>query len=197
MTLVEEKRDLRRRQQEVRAEAARAAGPSAAGALAANVLSLAGGLAPGIVSAYLPMAEEMDPLPALAKLGERGWTFCLPVVVAKATPLAFRAWAPGDPLEDGVFGTRHPAAGAAEVSPDLLLVPLLAFDRAGYRLGWGGGFYDRTLAGLRARGTATAIGVAFAAQEVDVVPRADYDARLDAVATEAGVIRPWDGKAAL
>lgn len=185
--LIEAKRLLRKQ-----AEARRAAAvPTAAGAaeqVAARVLALVAGRQPGTVSGYLPMAGEMDPLPAMAALAARGWRRCLPVVVAKGAPLAFRAWEPGDDLVDGVFGTRHPATGAEIVAPDLLLTPLLAFDRQGYRLGWGGGFYDRTLAALRAAGKATAIGVAFAAQEVDAVPRADYDARLDGIVTERETI---------
>lgn len=185
--LIDAKRLLRKQAEARRAAAA----PTAAGAadqVAARVLELMAGRQPGIVSAYLPMAGEMDPLPAMAALAARGWRRCLPVVVAKGEPLVFRAWNPGDDLEDGVFGTRHPAAGAETVAPDLLLTPLLAFDRQGYRLGWGGGFYDRTLEKLRAAGDVTAIGVAFAAQEVDAVPRADYDARLDGIVTERETI---------
>ena len=181
--------------QALRAEAAQrraaawAGNPAAVHDLARHAVALAKGMTPGWVSGYLAMGDEMDVLPALESLVSAGWRCCLPVVTGKSQPLIFRAWSPGAALEDGVFGTRHPAAGADEVSPDLLLVPLLAFDRSGYRLGWGGGFYDRTLAGLRAVGTPVAVGAGFAAQEVDAVPHAGYDARLDWVITEDDIIK--------
>ena len=179
MDLLEQKRLLRK---------------EAAAAVACHAAALAQGLCaatpPGWVSGYLAMQDEMDVLPAVLILAANGWQGCLPVVVGKGRPLQFRAWSPGGKLTDGVFGTRHPAEGAEDVRPDLLLVPLLAFDRAGYRLGWGGGFYDRTLAELRNSGTpVTAVGVGYSAQEVDAVPRDQYDARLDWVVTEEDIIR--------
>ena len=158
MDLIERKKLLRKSAAAVRAKAYGNA-PDAPAMLARNVAEVAAKLTPGWVSGYLAFGEEMDVLPAFEKLIDAGWRCCLPVVTGKAQPLEFRAWSPGDPLEDGVFGTRHPATGAAPVTPDLLLVPMLAFDRAGYRLGWGGGFYDRTLAGLRERGNPLAVGV--------------------------------------
>lgn len=188
MDLIERKKLLRKSAAAVRAKAYGEA-PDAPAMLARNVAEVAAKLTPGWVSGYLAFGEEMDVLPAFEKLIDAGWRCCLPVVTGKAQPLEFRAWSPGDPLEDGVFGTRHPATGAAPVTPDLLLVPMLAFDRAGYRLGWGGGFYDRTLAGLRERGNPVAVGVGYAAQEVDGVPRAGYDARLDWVVTEGDIIK--------
>ena len=143
----------------------------------------------GVVSAYLPISDEIDPGAALDHAAGRGWTRALPVVMAKAEPLRFRAWQPGDPLEDGPLRTRHPASGAAEVRPDLLLVPMLAFDASGQRMGWGGGFYDRTLVALRDEKQILAIGIGFAGQQVDKVPSGPHDAPLDAVATDAGVTR--------
>ncbi|PIW26680.1 MAG: 5-formyltetrahydrofolate cyclo-ligase [Rhodospirillales bacterium CG15_BIG_FIL_POST_REV_8_21_14_020_66_15] len=188
MDLLDEKRRLRKSAAAVRA-GAYVARPDAPFGLARHVTALTVETVPGWVSGYLAMGDEMDVLPALEALAAKGWRCCLPVVTGKGAPLTFRAWSPGAALEDGVFGTRHPGAGAAAVSPDLLLVPLLAFDRAGYRLGWGGGFYDRTLTGLRQGGTPVAAGVAYAAQEVDAVPRAGYDARLDWVVTEDDIIK--------
>lgn len=189
MDLLEQKRSLRQSAAVVRGRA-HAARPDAPFDLARHAAALAAGLTPGWVSGYLAMGEEMDVLPALETLAAKGWRSCLPVVTGKGEPLSFRAWSPGAALEDGVFGTRHPATGADEVRPDLLLVPLLAFDRIGYRLGWGGGFYDRTLAKLRADGApVTAAGVGYGAQEVDAVPRAGYDARLDWVVTEDDIIK--------
>jgi len=140
------------------------------------------------VSGYWPMRSELDPRPILTALSARGHPLCLPVVAGKARPLVFRAWHPGDALVAGGYGTQVPDAGQEVVVPHLLLVPLLAFDRAGYRLGYGGGFYDRTLAALRAAGPVVAVGLAFCAQEVDTVPHDATDARLDWIVTEAEAI---------
>jgi len=137
------------------------------------------------VSGYLPLGNEIDPRPAMDRLAQQGWTMALPVVVAKNTPLEFREWTPGAPLEDGSLRTRHPAEGARVVNPGLILSPMLSFDAAGYRLGWGGGFYDRTIAERRPSG-ALFIGCAYSAQQVDNCPRGPYDMALDAVVTEQG-----------
>ncbi len=170
-----------------RAFAASLDGRVAAAALAANVFGALSGRAPGTVTGYLAIADEIDPEPAMALLAEAGWRRALPVVVAKGRALEFRPWTPGAALEDGPLRTRHPVSGSA-VSPDVLLVPMLAFDADGMRMGWGGGFYDRTIAGLRARNPGVvAIGVAYSGQGVDKVPSGPHDAALDAVATEAGV----------
>ncbi len=135
------------------------------------------------LSGYMPMRTEIDPLPAMAAHpGPVG----VPVIIAKATPLRFREWGPGVAMVAGEFGARVPAEGAW-VEPQVLIVPLLAFDARGYRLGYGGGFYDRTLAGLRARHETLAIGFAFSDQEVGEVPIDGFDQRLDAVVTEKGV----------
>ncbi|MBI2240750.1 MAG: 5-formyltetrahydrofolate cyclo-ligase [Magnetospirillum gryphiswaldense] len=143
-----------------------------------------------VVAGYWPMGDEIDPRPLLEILAGRGCVIGLPVVMARGQPLVFRQWEVGDTLEQGLHGTCHPAAHAAEVHPDLLLVPLLAFDSQGYRLGYGGGYYDRTLAGLRDRAYVTAIGVGFAAQQVQAVPRDKYDQRLDMILTEQGLLKP-------
>lgn len=135
------------------------------------------------------MGSELDPRPLMQALDGRGHGLALPVVAGAGRPLVFRAWTPGDPLRPAAFNTREPSPDKAEVTPRVVLVPLLAFDRAGYRLGYGGGFYDRTLAGLRAAGTALAVGLAFAGQEVESVPRDVNDRRLDWIVTEAEAIR--------
>jgi 5-formyltetrahydrofolate cyclo-ligase len=140
------------------------------------------------VSAYWPLADEFDPRPLFLELHGRGHPIGLPVVVGRGVPLAFRRWEPGMELVRGSFRVLTPAADAPEIIPKLLLVPLLAFDRAGYRLGYGGGFYDRTIATLRAAGPAIAVGVAFAAQEVPAVPRDDTDQPLDWIVTEREAI---------
>ncbi len=142
-----------------------------------------------VVSAYLAMQDELDPAPLLRALDQRGIALALPVVVAKGTPLAFRRWHFGDALVSGSFGTRHPAPSAETVRPTIVLVPLLAFDREGYRLGYGGGYYDRTLTALRKDGPLMAAGLAYAFQEIAALPRTPYDARLDCVVTEQGVRR--------
>jgi len=146
-------------------------------------------IAPGtIVSGFMPMKTEINPLPLMRKLGEAGATLALPVVAGRAKPLIMRAWLWGEPLGSGVWGIREPNPEARQVDPDVLLVPLLAFDRAGYRLGYGGGYYDLTIAGLRARKAVTAVGIAFSAQEVPRVPTTPRDSRLDLVLTEREVI---------
>ncbi len=140
------------------------------------------------VSGFWPMGSEIDPRPILEVLQRRGHRVGLPVVTGPGTPLLFREWRPGDILQPGGFNTEVPRDDKPEVEPDILLVPLLAFDREGYRLGYGGGFYDRTLERLRETGARLAIGVAFAAQEVESVPRGDYDQPLDMILTEQEVI---------
>ena len=141
-------------------------------------------LAPGsAVSGFWPMGEEIDIRPLLWALHGRGHPVLLPETLRRGNPLIFRHWTPGAPMIAERFGTQRPDGPVG--TPALLLVPLLAFDRAGNRLGYGGGFYDRTLAGLP---RVPRIGCAYAAQELDAVPATEYDARLDAVATERGVI---------
>ena len=141
------------------------------------------------VSGYFAMDSELDPALLLEVLRATGRAIVYPVVSAPNMPLGFRRWAPGDAIENGVFGTRHPAASLPEQEPDVVLVPLLAFDRNGNRLGYGGGYYDRTLAGLRSRSSVTAVGIALSAQEVDRVPTTDQDQRLDWIVTEERIIR--------
>ncbi len=140
--------------------------------------------APGaVVSGFWPLGEEIDIRAVLAGLHERGHRVALPVTPRRGLPLMFRLWRPGDAMQPERFGTMRPAG--PQVVPDYLLVPLLAFDRRCHRLGYGGGFYDRTLAGLPG---AVAVGCAYAAQQVDAVPVGPYDIPLHAVATERGVI---------
>jgi 5-formyltetrahydrofolate cyclo-ligase len=137
-----------------------------------------------IVSFYWPMGDEADPSALANALAARGHTLALPVVVAKNSPLHFREWREGDALVVHPFGMHEPPASTRSVTPDVLLVPLLAFDARGTRLGYGGGFYDRTLAALTSKRT---IGIAFAGQEVDELPSHAHDHPLDMVVTELGV----------
>jgi 5-formyltetrahydrofolate cyclo-ligase len=146
-------------------------------------------VAPGaIVAGFMPMKSEINPLPLMRKLAAAGARLALPVVAGQGKPLIMRAWAFGEPLIAGVWGIREPAPLAPAVAPDILIVPLLAFDRAGQRIGYGAGYYDLTIAALRARQAVVAIGVAFAAQEIAAVPATPRDAPLDLVLTEREVI---------
>ncbi|HEY1414087.1 MAG TPA: 5-formyltetrahydrofolate cyclo-ligase, partial [Rhodopila sp.] len=137
-----------------------------------------------VVSGFWPMGEEIDLRPLLHALHARGNRVALPVTPRRGEPLTFRGWQPGDVLVPERFGTMRPIGDI--LVPDMLLIPLLAFDAAGGRLGYGGGFYDRTLPALPNR---LRLGCAFAAQQVDAVPVGPYDIRLDAVVTESGIIR--------
>ena len=176
-----------------RRAAAFAENPGAPAAVAERLLA-SGLIAEGmILSAYWPMRSEIDTRPLLEALHGAGHRLCLPIVPGPDQPLIFRAWAPGDDLVIGGFKTEVPSDDKEELEPDLLCAPMLAFDRAGYRLGYGGGFYDRTLEKLRARKPALAVGLAFAAQEQEAVPRGPHDQPLDAIVTEKEVIRPEGG----
>ena len=147
-------------------------------------------LAPAVaISAFWPLDDEFDPRPLFMELQRRGHPVGLPVVVRKGQPLLFRRWLPDIELVRGPFRVMIPPPESPEIVPDLLLVPLLAFDRDGYRLGYGGGFYDRTIAKLRGGRGALAVGVAFAAQEVPAVPRDSTDQPLDWIVTENDVVR--------
>jgi 5-formyltetrahydrofolate cyclo-ligase len=142
-----------------------------------------------VVSGYWPLPGELDIRPLMQQIHEAGHRIALPVVKAKGQPLFFRHWTPGTALIQGAFKVMTPPEGAPELEPQVLLVPMLAFDAAGYRLGYGGGFYDRTLEKRRHEAHSghpvLAIGIAFAAQETESLPRGPFDQRLDWIATEA------------
>jgi 5-formyltetrahydrofolate cyclo-ligase len=158
----------------------------AAETLAARGLPFA--LARGtIVSGFAPMRSEINPIPLMHKLANEGAQLALPVAMGRGKPLVFRAWAFHQPLAAGEWGIREPKADAPEVEPDVLLVPLAAFDRAGHRIGYGARYYDLTIEALRAKKKVVAVGVAYASQEIDLVPAEPHDQMLDYVLTEAGV----------
>lgn len=139
-----------------------------------------------VISGYMPIRTEISPLPAmLGMIGHAPMT--VPVIQGDRLPLIFREWRPDAPMIDGPFGALVPAEGAF-LTPQVLIVPLLAFDRHGYRLGYGGGFYDRTLEALRLEGPVLAVGYAFAGQEVAEVPRDAHDQPLDMIVTEEGAL---------
>lgn len=167
----------------------RAAHDPARGAAAAEALVEA--LEPHagkILSGYMPIRTEVSPLPAMTRMAASG-AVAVPVIQGNGLPLIFREWRPDAAMIDGPFGALVPAEGAF-LAPDVLIVPLLAFDRAGGRLGYGGGFYDRTLERLRATAPRLAIGFAYAAQETRDLPTEPTDQPLDMIVTEAGVILP-------
>ena len=182
----DDKAAARRLARQRRAMAFAGRGPGDADRLIAALQPHAG----RVLAGYMPMRTEADPLPAMAA---HDGPVCVPVVQGPGQALAFRAWHPETAMVPGAFGALVPAEGASRV-PEVLIVPLLAFDRRGYRLGYGGGFYDRTLSALRGGGRvgrgAIAIGFGFAAQEMDIVPTEATDQPLDLIVTERGVVHP-------
>jgi 5-formyltetrahydrofolate cyclo-ligase len=160
---------------------------AAAEAVAARPFPLA--IKPGlIVIGFSPIQSEINPLPLMRKLADLGAKLALPVIAGRGKPLTMRAYAFGDPLVARTWGIREPREKAPEVEPDILLVPLVAFDRKGNRLGHGAGYYDMTINRLRSIKPVTAVGIAYAAQEVAAVPVTPRDARLDLVLTERETI---------
>jgi 5-formyltetrahydrofolate cyclo-ligase len=141
-----------------------------------------------VVSGFSPIRSEINPLPLLRAFARAGARLALPTLVGRGHPLLFREWAFGAELKRGQWGIREPTPEAPEVKPDILIVPLAAFDRRGYRIGYGAGYYDLTLNGLRAVKPIIALGIAFAEQEIEQVPVLSHDARLDLVVTERDVI---------
>jgi 5-formyltetrahydrofolate cyclo-ligase len=141
-----------------------------------------------IVSGYWPIRSEIDPVPLMRALAANGAQLALPAVVDRDQPLIFRAWTPDAQLLRGQLGIMEPSPRSAVVTPDILLVPLAAFDRIGHRIGYGAGHYDRSLDQLRTAKPILAVGIAFAVQEIEAVPALAYDVRLDLVLTEDGTI---------
>ena len=186
--LFDPKAILRERMKGERRAAAKAR-PDAGVHAAANFMTAIERPEGAVVSLYFPMRDEIDTEPLVAALIEDDAKVALPVVARKKAPLVFRAYSPGDAMVKGSYGELVPAKTAPEVRPDILVVPLLAFTRAGGRLGYGGGYYDRTLEALRNGGKPLAVGYAFGAQEVDALPLSPLDQPLDWVVTERGAIR--------
>lgn len=190
--LTEVKADLRK--QGYAARKASHAADKAAGramSLAARDHFLAARLHTGaeVISGYCPIRTEIDVIPLMDALHAAGHQLCVPVIEAAGQPLLFREWTPDAQMVDGPFGARVPAEGGW-LEPQFLIAPLVAFDADCWRLGYGGGFYDRTLERLRAKQRTLAVGFAYAAQQIETVPRDPNDQRLDGVVTEQGLIRP-------
>ena len=186
MTLTLDKTALRRRMRELR-RTLRAEAPDA-GVRAAQALPLA--RFPGLTAAavYYAQGAELDPTPLAERLAAAGVTVVLPVAQSQGGVLQFRRWTLGEALEPDGAGVPSPPAAAQAVAPQVIVTPLLAFDRQGGRLGQGGGHYDRTLSNLRAAGPVFVLGLAYAGQELDAIPMEPHDQRLDAVLTEAEYI---------
>ncbi|HEY8247659.1 MAG TPA: 5-formyltetrahydrofolate cyclo-ligase [Hyphomicrobium sp.] len=189
MQMGEEKRAERTRALARRAAAFEAHGATAGAHLAAHGLAFLEPAPGAIVSGFSAIRDEIDPAALLARLHREGHRLSLPVMQGKGLPLVFRAWAPGDDMGRVQWGIAEPLPDKPELEPDVVLVPLLAFDGQGYRLGYGGGFYDRTLARLRAIKPVVAVGVAYDELKVDAVPHLHYDQPLDWVLTPSGPIR--------
>lgn len=183
------KAQLRERALAARQLAFQTHGPEAGRRLAAHGLDFLSPK-PGItVSGFAAIRDEIDPAALLDWLHREGFKLALPVMEGRGKPLVMRSWVPNDEMATVQWGIREPLASKPELYPDVLLVPLLAFDRRGSRLGYGGGFYDRTLQKLRARAAVTAVGISYDELEVDAVPHESYDQRLDWVLTPSGPIK--------
>lgn len=182
----QQKKALRQRAKAARAAAFARHGKAAGEALARHGIGFADPLPGGFVSSFLAIDDEIDTMSLMRRLWRDEQAICLPVMVGKGKPLLFRMWREGEPLGEVQWGIREPLASAAVIAPDVMLVPLLAFDARGYRLGYGGGFYDRSIAEIRAQKAVLTIGLAYDELEVDAVPHSDYDERLDWVLTPSG-----------
>ena len=189
-TLAQIKEQARKDATKARRAAHDAAKDHAALALASQAFPVSAKAGASTVSAFFPYQSEIDTRLLLGKLAGEGWRTCLPIVIAQGRPLVFRRWAPGEPTVPGIWNIPRPTDEAEIVEPDVLMVPMLAFDRQGYRLGYGGGFYDRTLESLRKSGPVTAIGLAYACQQLDLIPAEPTDQPLDLIVTDDGVLTP-------
>ncbi|MGZ8996001.1 MAG: 5-formyltetrahydrofolate cyclo-ligase [Rhodospirillales bacterium] len=190
--VAEEKRRLRKRMRALRLVADQKEGPDAALSLIRHVLPALPELRlkdGAVFAGYWPISTEIDVRPLLARLHDRGFRCALPAIVAHEPVLAFRRWNPTDDLEPGEYDTRQPFANAEAVTPEALLVPLLAVDGQGHRLGHGRGWYDRTLAALRARASVVAIGVGYGVQRIARVPSTPDDQAVDWILTERSLDR--------
>jgi 5-formyltetrahydrofolate cyclo-ligase len=185
-----DKNTLRARALGARKAIAREQAEMAAQALAVNLFKTIPANAV-VVAGYIAIHHEISVALAMNALSARAHTLCLPVVTATGQALIFRKWKPGDPLEKGAYGIDVPLASAEEVLPDVVIVPLAAFDLAGHRLGYGAGYYDKTIAKMRAqKKDILLIGAAYAQQQIPYIPIDEHDRKLDAIATEKGILTP-------
>ena len=187
--IADEKRAERTRALARRAAAYAQHGKEAGLRLAAHGIGFAKPAAGAVVSGFSAIRDEIDGGPLLLRLAREGFQIALPVMQGKGKPLLFRTWTPGDEMASAAWGIAEPLPSRPVLEPDVVLVPLLAFDAQGYRLGYGGGFYDRTLAGLRAKKPIVAVGIAYDELKVDAVPHQGYDQPIDWVLTPSGPLR--------
>lgn len=183
------KAKLRRVAKLARAQAHCEHGDSVGGHLARQGLDFLGSAKPAprcVVSGFWAIRDEIDCIPLLTRLSDEGYRCALPRMIGRDRPLVFRSWSPGDALVGTTWGIMEPAESAPILVPDIVLVPLLAFDDRGYRLGYGGGFYDRSLDEIRKSKPVIAVGIAFDEQKVDAIPHNAYDQPLDWVLTPSG-----------
>jgi 5-formyltetrahydrofolate cyclo-ligase len=184
------KKELRVAAKICRAEAYARHGAAADIALAHHGLEFLGPLpSRAVLSGFSAIGDEIDPQPLMLQAAAQGCRLALPTMQGKGKPLVFRAWSPGDEMAAAVWGIAEPLATRDVLLPDVVLVPLLVFDRAGYRLGYGGGFYDRSLEALRAQKPILAVGIGYDELQLDEVPHLDYDQPLDWVLTPSGPLR--------
>lgn len=184
--LTKAKKNARSAATRLRSEAFSQAAASTAANMLANHLETFPEVWP--IAGYLPIRTEIDPRPAMEFLHRAGRSICVPVVETSDQPLRFREWTPCSNLVKAAYGVAVPEKGLW-INPCVIIVPLLAYDRNGRRLGYGGGYYDRTIAACRASRSAVAVGFAFSGQELERVPADDFDQMLDAVATECGIVQ--------
>lgn len=190
--MLDQKQRLRAAALAARHAAFEAHGKDASRRLAAHGLDFLSLKSGDIVSGFAAIRDEIDPSALMLWLHEEGFSLALPVMVGKKQPLLMRSWAPGDAMASAAWGIAEPLDDKPSVEPDVVLVPLLAFDKRGNRLGYGGGFYDRTLADLRRKKPLIAVGLAYDELKVDEVPTESYDQRLDWVLTPSGPQRCQD-----
>lgn len=167
--------------------------PEAGLALARHFPDAAWPAVNAVVAGYWPVRGEIDPRPLMETFLLEQAQLALPLVTGKDAPLQFRAWSPGDTLDKGAFGIEVPQDKRPVLTPSLVLVPLVAFDARCHRIGYGAGFYDRTLGALREAGKVMAVGLAYEGQRVGRVPAGRHDVALDYVVTESGCYRPQGG----
>jgi 5-formyltetrahydrofolate cyclo-ligase len=183
------KKRLRADAKIARASAFARHGSAASEALATHGLDFVRPATAAAISSFSAIGNEINPQPLMLRLAASGHPLALPAMQGKTEPLVFRTWRPGDQMAPAVWGISEPLASSPAVEPDIVLVPLLAFDVRGFRLGYGGGFYDRTLARLRAMKPIVAIGIAYDEQRLDAVPHQGYDQPLDWVLTPSGPLQ--------
>jgi 5-formyltetrahydrofolate cyclo-ligase len=188
LNLAEEKQALRKEMRAIRRDFHKASGERASFDLMELVSSSAALKNAEIISCFWPIQTEVNTVPLIHKLYKAGHQICLPIVVGNAQPLIFRQWTPETEMLEGAYKAMTPVESSPQLVPDLILSPLLAFDRNGYRLGYGGGFYDRSIEEIKTTKPLVTAGLAYSVQEVDNVPTEKTDQKLDFLITEKEIL---------